>query len=186
MTRQTASRGTATTDILGALIVISRRGVADARTANLSLSLTDQSILGFIVDHPGCRSVDIAQAYRLNRSTVSRQLAGLVSLGVVREMTDAAGRGRPLELTASGRAAYDDAIGILHGIVADQLDGWSDAEVARFARDLRRFNVGHPELGTTGETRPRHPLETHDGSHDGAAPGADTAPRGTQRKKEQQ
>src|SRR5690349_18625680 len=107
MTRYTASRDAATADILGALIVISRRGVADARTANLSLSLTDQSILGFIVDNPGCRSVDIAHAYRLNRSTVSRQLAGLTALGVVREATDAAGRGRPLELTDRGRAAYD-------------------------------------------------------------------------------
>ncbi|ANJ28061.1 MarR family winged helix-turn-helix transcriptional regulator [Agromyces aureus] len=175
MTGTTTSRETATSDILGALIVVSRRGVADARTANLSLSMTDQSILGFIVDHPGCRSVDIAQAYRLNRSTVSRQLAGLVALGVVREVADAAGRGTPLELTASGRAAYDEAIAILHGIVAGQLDGWSDDEVARFARDLQRFNVGRP-----GETRPRHPLETPDGPHENAPQGAE------EEKKEQQ
>ncbi|GAA1939479.1 MarR family winged helix-turn-helix transcriptional regulator [Agromyces allii] len=174
MTGTTAPRETATSDILGALIVVSRRGVADARTANLSLSMTDQSILGFIVDNPGCRSVDIAQAYRLNRSTVSRQLAGLVSLGVVREVADAAGRGRPLELTETGQAAYDEAIGILHGIVSRQLDGWSDAEVARFARDLQRFNVGR-----TGETRPRHPLETRVGSHE-------NAPQGTSEEKEQQ
>ncbi|SFR83808.1 DNA-binding transcriptional regulator, MarR family [Agromyces sp. CF514] len=167
-------RETATADILGALIVISRRGVADARTANLSLSMTDQSILGFIVDHPGCRSVDIAQAYRLNRSTVSRQLAGLMALGVVRESTDAAGRGRPLELTETGRAAYDEAIGILHGIVSSQLDGWSDAEVARFARDLQRFNVGR-----ASETRPRHPIDDPDGS-------PENAPQGTPEEKEQQ
>lgn len=160
MSEKPAPRETATSDILGALIVISRRGIADARTANLSLSMTDQSILGFIVDNPGCRSVDIAQAYRLNRSTVSRQLAGLTALGVVREVTDASGRGRPLELTDAGRAAYDDAIGILHDIVSAQLHDWTDAEVDRFARDLHRFNVGRTEPGRTGGTRPRHPLET--------------------------
>lgn len=179
--RQGHERDAATAAILRDLIVISRRGVADARVANLSLSMTDQSILGYIVDHPGCRSVDIAEAYRLNRSTVSRQLAGLTALGVVREVPDAAGRGRPLELTEAGWAAYDEAIEILHGVVSRQLDGWTDAQITRFARDLQRFNVGR-----TDETRPRHPLEAHDGSHDGAAPGADNAPRGTQGKKEQQ
>ncbi|GAA1830705.1 MarR family winged helix-turn-helix transcriptional regulator [Agromyces salentinus] len=175
------TRDGATTAILGALITISRRGIADARTANLALSMTDQSILGFIADNPGCRSVDIAQAYRLNRSTVSRQLAGLTELGVVREVPDAAGRGRPLELTDEGWAAYDEAIEVLHGIVSHQLADWTDPQVARFARDLQRFNVGRPD-----ETRPRHPLEAPTGSQDSAAPGAENAPRGTQRKKEQQ
>lgn len=158
-----AGRGRATADILRALIVISRRGVADARIANISLSMTDQSILGYIVDHPGCRSVDIAQAFRLNRSTVSRQLAGLTKLGVVREVTDASGRGRPLELTDSGWAAYDEAIGILQGVVDENLDAWTDAEVARFAHDLQRFNTG-----VAGETRPRHPLEAPDAPLDSA------------------
>ncbi|MFB9308661.1 DNA-binding MarR family transcriptional regulator [Agromyces hippuratus] len=162
-----AGRARATADILRALIVISRRGVADARIADISLSMTDQSILGYIVDHPGCRSTDIAQAFRLNRSTVSRQLAGLTKLGVVCEKTDASGRGRPLELTDSGWAAYNEAIGILQRVVDDNLDDWTDAEVARFAHDLQRFNTG-----AAGETRPRHPLER--------------APQGTEGKKEQQ
>ena len=140
-------RDRSTAEVLRDLIVISRRGVADARVAGLGLSMTDQSILGYIVDHPGCRSVDIAQAYRLNRSTVSRQLAGLTALGVVREVPDAAGRGRPLELTDAGRAAYDEAIDILHGVVDRRLEGWTDAQIARFAHDLRRFNSGRPDGG---------------------------------------
>ncbi|HEY1105788.1 MAG TPA: MarR family winged helix-turn-helix transcriptional regulator [Agromyces sp.] len=143
--------------ILRELIVITRRGVADARTAPLSLSMTDQSILGFIVDHPGCRSVDIAEAFRLNRSTVSRQLAGLTRLGVVREVADASGRGRPLELTDAGWSAYDEAIELLQGVVGRHLDGWSDTEVARFATDLTRFN----DAAADGD-RPRHP-GTEDG-----------------------
>ncbi|MFC9558633.1 MarR family winged helix-turn-helix transcriptional regulator [Agromyces sp. NPDC056965] len=172
-------RASATADVLRALIVISRRGVADARIANISLSMTDQSILGYIVDHPGCRSIDIAQAFRLNRSTVSRQLAGLMKLGVVCEKTDASGRGRPLQLTDSGWAAYDEAIGILQGVVDENLDDWTDAEVARFAHDLQRFNTG-----TAGETRPRHPFEAPPASLDRAK--RNRAPQGTEGKKEQQ
>ncbi|MFF2271709.1 MarR family winged helix-turn-helix transcriptional regulator [Agromyces sp. NPDC058136] len=143
--------------ILRELIVVSRRGVADARTAPVPLNMTEQSILGFIVDHPGCRSVDIAEAFRLNRSTVSRQLGGLTRLGVVREVTDATGRGRPLELTETGWAAYREAIEILQRVVDAHLDGWGDDEVARFAHDLTRFN------GAAANDDPsKHPHQTHD------------------------
>lgn len=137
------SRHDHTAAILRDLIVISRRGIADARTAAVSLNMTEQSILGYIVDHPGCRSVDIAAAYRLNRSTVSRQLAALVQLGVVREIPDdrTAGRGRPLELTDAGWQAYRDALDLLQSVVDRHLDGWTDDEVARFAHDLGRFNA---------------------------------------------
>ena len=126
--------------VLRELIVISRRGVADARTARVPLSMTEQSILGYLVENPGARSADIARAFRLNRSTVSRQLGALLRLGVVRELPDASGRGTPLELTEAGWAAYDEAIGILQQVVDRHLGDWTDAEVARFARDLGRFN----------------------------------------------
>lgn len=134
--------------VLRELIVISRRGVADARTARVPLSMTEQSILGYLVENPGARSADIARAFRLNRSTVSRQLGALLRLGVVRELPDASGRGTPLELTEAGWAAYDEAIGILQQVVDRHLGDWTDAEVARFARDLGRFNR---DVG--GETR---------------------------------
>ena len=134
--------------VLRELIVISRRGVADARTARVPLSMTEQSILGYLVENPGARSADIARAFRLNRSTVSRQLGALLRLGVVRELPDASGRGTPLELTEAGWAAYDEAIGILQQVVDRHLGDWTDAEVARFAGDLGRFNR---DVG--GETR---------------------------------
>ncbi|WP_395245457.1 MarR family winged helix-turn-helix transcriptional regulator [Agromyces sp. MMS24-K17] len=133
-------RTTDASGILHALMLVSRRGVADARTAPTSLSMTEQSIVAFIVDNPGTRAIDLAREFRLNRSTVSRQLADLVRLGLVRE-GDGPGRGRPLELTEAGRAAYDETVAILQRIVDRSLDGWTDAEVGRFARDLVRFNA---------------------------------------------
>ncbi|KQO97630.1 MarR family winged helix-turn-helix transcriptional regulator [Leifsonia sp. Leaf264] len=130
--------------VLRALIRISRRGVADARTAGIRLSLTDQSIVAFIVDNPGSRSTDIATEFLLNRSTVSRQLTNLVKLGVVREATDAAGRGRPLELTDAGWDAYRESLGILQDVVDAQMGDWTDDEVAAFAQALARFNAARP------------------------------------------
>lgn len=143
----TGTRDDQAAQVLRALIRISRRGVADARTTGIPLSMTDQSIVAFIVDNPGTRSTDIAAEFRLNRSTVSRQLANLQVLGVVREVADGTGRGRPLELTPAGHEAYDESIGILQHVVDAHLSDWTDAEVEAFATALARFNaaaVAHP------------------------------------------
>ncbi len=126
-------------EILRALVTISRRGIADARRSETPLSMTDQSIVGFIADGDGVRSIDVAHEFRLNRSTVSRQIAGLVRLGLVREVTDSAGRGRPLELTEAGEAAYRETFGILQAVIDEQIADWTGPEVARFAHDLVRF-----------------------------------------------
>ena len=46
------------------------------------LSVVDQSLVDFVVQHPGCMAIDIARYLRLNRSTISRQLSGLLAAGV--------------------------------------------------------------------------------------------------------
>lgn len=126
--------------VLRALVTISRRGLADARTGSGPLSITDQSILLFIAGTPGIRSVDIARELRLNRSTVSRQLSGLVALGLVREDAETPARGRGLALTEVGSAAYRETLDALQAVVDAHLADWTDAEVARFAHDLVRFD----------------------------------------------
>jgi len=133
-------RTTDTAQILSALILISRRGVSDARTPDIALSMTAQSIVGYIVDNPGCRAADIARDFRLNRSTVSRQLGDLVRAGLVSEV-EGPGRGRPLELTDAGAQAYRETIAVLTGAVADAMRDWSDGDVDRFAHDLARFTA---------------------------------------------
>jgi DNA-binding MarR family transcriptional regulator len=126
--------------VLRALVAISRRGLADARFGDAPLSVTDQSIVMAIAEQPGIRSIDIARMFRLNRSTVSRQLATLTSLGIVREVPAESGRGRPLELTDAGAAAYRGTLASLQQIIDSHLEPWTDDEVARFAHDLERFD----------------------------------------------
>lgn len=128
--------------VLRALVAISRRGLVDARSGDAPLSLTDQSIVMAIAEQPGIRSIDIAKMFRLNRSTVSRQLAGLTTMGIVGEATTETGRGRPLTLTARGEAAYQGTLDALQAVITDHLSSWSDDEVSRFAHDLDRFDRG--------------------------------------------
>jgi len=126
--------------VLRSLVAITRRGLADARDEETPLSMTEQSIMMAIAEQPGIRSTDIARMFRLNRSTVSRQLAALIRLGLVRETPNDTGRGRPLELTEDGADAFHRALTSLQRIVEAHLARWSDDEVARFAHDLERFD----------------------------------------------
>lgn len=126
--------------VLRSLVAITRRGLADARSDDVPLSVTDQSILMAIAEQPGIRSTDIARMFRLNRSTVSRQLATLTALGIVGEAEGESGRGRPLTLTQEGTAAYRDTLSALQRIIDAHLAPWSDDEVSRFAHDLERFD----------------------------------------------
>lgn len=128
--------------VLRSLVAITRRGLVDARAEEPRLSITDQSIVMAIADEPGIRSTDIARMFRLNRSTVSRQLSALVSLGLVQETPSVSGRGRPLELTAEGEEAFRNTLRSLQGVIDEHLAQWTDAEVQRFAHDLQRFDRG--------------------------------------------
>ena len=136
------SRTTHSASVLRSLVAISRRGLVDARFGDAPLSVTDQSIVMAIAEQPGIRSIDIAKMFRLNRSTVSRQLSGLTALGIVREVDGTTGRGRPLELTEVGATAYHGTLDALQTIIESHLARWTDAEVARFAHDLERFDHG--------------------------------------------
>ena len=63
-----------------ALTAIARRGRARSRAQAPQLSLVDRSLMDFLHDHPDSRAADIAAHYLLDKSTVSRQLAGLVGV----------------------------------------------------------------------------------------------------------
>lgn len=135
-----SARATSAAEIVHELVLISRRGVADVRSFDARISLAEQSILMHIAINPGCRSTDIAAEFALNRSTVSRQLSGLIRLGLVIEQGSAAGRGRPLELSIEGRKHYNAAIDSLQVGVDTRLSEWADADVGAFAEALARFN----------------------------------------------
>lgn len=128
--------------VLKSLVAITRRGLVDARAGEPTLSMTDQSIVMAIAEHRGIRSTDIARMFRLNRSTVSRQLSALMSLGLVQETPTSSGRGRPLELTTEGEDAFRRTLRSLQNVIDAHLSQWTDAEVRRFAHDLRRFDSG--------------------------------------------
>lgn len=129
------------------LLTLGRRGTARVRREDEVLSVVDRSLLTYIDDNPGCRAVDIATHFQLNRSTVSRQLGALLDHGFVFAVDEPAGasRGIALRLTDAGRRAYDQSSRLVFDSVARRLEGWSEADLEDFARMLERYNAAPDE-----------------------------------------
>lgn len=123
---------------------LSRRITDRSRRLSEPLSFVEHSLLRFIAATPGTRAIDIAAAFSLNRSTVSRQVAALTGMGLVAELghdAGAPGRGRILALTGEGEAKLAQAAAAQQESLRERLAGWSDDEVHVFAEALARYNT---------------------------------------------
>ncbi len=143
MAQQEQSRDIAVGSVYDQIDAIYRRAVARSRRINAPLTQVEQSLLAFIGSNPGCRATDIASAFSLNRSTVSRQLHALAELGLVVEGDDGDSqprRGRALSVTNEGADRLKRSLAIHREAVRHRLDGWTESELRDFAAALERFN----------------------------------------------
>jgi DNA-binding MarR family transcriptional regulator len=95
-----------------------------------------------LMHHGPMRLTELAQARGADPSTVSRQVAQLVSAGLISSEADPAdGRARRLALTEAGRASCRRMTEARATVIAEALQGWSDRELATFTRLFREFNA---------------------------------------------
>jgi len=90
----------------------------------------------------GAKSVaELADAFGLDQSTVSRQLTQLESLKlVVRRARDSDRRVREAKLTARGQHVYQQLEAARLRLKDEVLANWSDADKKRLARMLRKLS----------------------------------------------
>lgn len=120
---------------------ITRRASIRARGSDEVLSIVDQSLVDFIVEHPGCMAIDIARYLRLNRSTISRQLSGLLAAGLVRTTDGGTGNAKPLVATEAGCAALERSVRLHRDALEERLADWSDDDIALLAGLLERLGT---------------------------------------------
>jgi DNA-binding MarR family transcriptional regulator len=126
------------------LEALSRRAVGRSRRASAPLTIVQHTLLTYIAQTPACRSIDIAQAMRLNRSTVSRQVGDLLELGLVEIDTapvQGTSRGQILVLSDRGRELLASSTKANQRALEHRLADWTDDEIDRLARGLERFNA---------------------------------------------
>jgi len=124
------------------LTVFARRIRASSAQLHPDLSFVAHSVLSQLDATGGCRAVDLVRLYRLDKSTVSRQVTDLEDRGMVsREPDPAGGRGQLLRVTPSGARLLDEAAARQRVQLDRRLAAWEPADVETFARLLRRYNA---------------------------------------------
>lgn len=113
------------------------------------LSLVDLAILIALESAPAgrLRRVELAERLGMSQSSVTRLLAPLEKLGIVRRLPDPADRRAAFtELTDAGRRLAADARATAHEAAEDVLRGWPADELAGLAAAVTRLTAGAPGL----------------------------------------
>ncbi|GID90783.1 MarR family winged helix-turn-helix transcriptional regulator [Amorphoplanes digitatis] len=131
------------------IMAMARRARTTAADLHPALTLVDFSMLDLLDERDGCRAVDLAAYFQLDKSTVSRQVAGLSQAGLIHVAPGAGGRGQLWRLTKAGREALAGARRRRLEAMSARFAGWSDRDVARFADYIRRYNEGGDDLFKT-------------------------------------
>ncbi|MCP2169899.1 MarR family winged helix-turn-helix transcriptional regulator [Goodfellowiella coeruleoviolacea] len=121
------------------------------RARSLSLALAAQvhpgldaasyALLVHLNDTGAARAVDVVDRTGLDKSTVSRQLARLVELGLVERVADPSdGRARIVQLTEDGRRRLAEARTDRRRRLRSRLTSWSAEDMRTLSRLLGRLN----------------------------------------------
>ena len=118
-------------------------------TEDRQLDRSGYHLLGRL-EHAPLSLRQLAEAFRLDQSTVNRQVNRLLTSGLVERIADPAG-GTALLIrpTAAGRKALRRDRSVARDQLARVLDHWPDAEVAELQRMLRKFNTSIEQLEGT-------------------------------------
>lgn len=116
------------------------------------LDRSTYAILGLLDDDGPQRLGQIAAAFRLDPSTITRQVQTAVRHGLAAKHTDPSDRRASiLSLTDKGRSRIQSVRAYRNQALAEVLAGWPDREQKDLLRLLRRFNAS---VSTWLETRP--------------------------------
>lgn len=132
------------------LTAFARRARAASARVHPEIPLVSYTLLSHIEDRRGCRATDLAAHYLLDKSTVSRQLAGLEKLGLVeRRPAPEDHRVQVLHPTEAGLAVLATAQANRRAAYQERLKDWSGEDLDRFAGYLLRYNNAAGPAGPT-------------------------------------
>jgi DNA-binding MarR family transcriptional regulator len=95
------------------------------------------------------RASALAASVQSDLSTVSRQVAALISRGLLERRADQLdGRASLLAVTEAGRARIAEHEQGRQAFFTEVLSGWTTAELSQFAQQLERFTASYDQIHT--------------------------------------
>jgi DNA-binding MarR family transcriptional regulator len=145
---------TATTTVAGAierqLTFLLRRGNRvnmASQDGDITLDRSAYGILCQLADEGSQRLGVLASAFKLDPSTITRQVQPLVEGGLTRRETDPTDRrAYILDLTPHGREVLEQTRAYRRARLQKALVDWPDGDLAEFSRLLEQFNVSMDRL----------------------------------------
>lgn len=151
-----ADRSTNINRLNDCLTVISRQARDLSAQLHPELSLVAYSLLSFIEAAPNSRAADLAAAYGLDKSTVSRQITQLEDAGLLVRTGEKPGRrGHVLRLTKIGTKALQRAMDSARKTLAAHLADWQDEDIEALAALLSRFTNPAEPVPNTPAAEPK-------------------------------
>jgi DNA-binding MarR family transcriptional regulator len=123
-------------EILDQLFLHGRRARGIVERVAPELTFSEYSLLRHISAGDGSRAQDLARTFGLDKSTVSRQLAGLARRGLVER-----DRKMSVRVTPAGARLLRSTRATLLDLLSARLADWTPAERRSFAAMLRRYNA---------------------------------------------
>jgi DNA-binding MarR family transcriptional regulator len=127
-----------------------------------------QVLLHAVAAEGPMRASALAASVQADLSTVSRQVAALVSRGLLERQADQVdGRASLLVVTGAGRAAIAEHERGRQAFFDEVLTGWSTEEMRQFAQQLERFTATYDHIHTAWMNQrtadPHHPADPEEG-----------------------
>lgn len=126
---------------VGRLLRRSRRALREmAETVHPEVEAAAYPVLLAVRRRAPVRLVELAEEFGVDKSTMSRQVSGLLALGLVLRRPDPQdGRAFLLELSEIGSLRVDEAARARHEMWLERLESWTTAEVSELADGLARL-----------------------------------------------
>ncbi|MBO9521985.1 MAG: MarR family transcriptional regulator [Nocardioidaceae bacterium] len=128
------------------LTLLARHHLSNSQSPDLHLDRSGYQLLGRL-EHGPMSLGQLAEAFRLDVSTVNRQIAALRDKGLVERIPDPdGGVARLVRPTRRGRDLLRADRRTRRGHVAQVVESWEEPEVAALHRLLTRLNTSIEEL----------------------------------------
>jgi DNA-binding MarR family transcriptional regulator len=123
------------------LTLMVRRSRELSADVHPGLSLVAFTLLTHIQAQSETRAADVAAAFGLDKSTVSRSVDQLVAAGLLRRAGERPGRrGQILQVTPAGNEALASAADSVRAALQKRLADWDDDAIATFVSLVTQFN----------------------------------------------
>lgn len=117
------------------------RKSAVALTKQFGIGAMDWRMLVMLTRHPGASVAQSAETIGIDKAAVSRSLGRLLDKQLVKSIAkESDPRRKQWMLTANGRILHDEILVVVLDWLREQLDGFTDADIAELSRLLKKLH----------------------------------------------